>query len=241
MAEKKITELFGQSAAETYDERFRKIHAINDNLHLLIRLILDGLPSEASVLCVGVGTGADIIGLADAFPGWRFTGVDPSGHMLAVCRERLQERSLLPRCELVQGYLDDIPEEPRFDAVLCLLVTQFVKDAAARREMFRGMAQRLKPGGYLINAEISDDMGSPEFQDMAEIWKAMHRFTGASEQKAQGVIQALREHVAVEPPSVIEGYLRQGGLALPVQFFQSLLIRAWYSRKSPGAVTVAGN
>lgn len=240
MAEKKVTELFGKSAAETYDERFSKTRAIKDNLHLLIRLILDGLPSQASILCVGVGTGDDIIGLADAFPAWTFTGVDPSVHMLEVCRKRLQEHSLLSRCELVHGYLDDIPEGPRFDAVLCLLVTQFVKDAAARREMFKGMSERLKPGGCLINSEISDDMDSPEFQDMAEVWKAMHRFTGASEQKAQGVIQALRDHVAVEPPSVIEGYLRESGLALPVQFFQSLLIRAWYSRKSPGADTLAG-
>lgn len=239
MAEKKITELFGKSAAESYDERFSKTRAIKDNLHLLIRLILDGLPSDASILCVGVGTGDDIIGLADAFPGWRFTGVDPSVHMLEVCRKRLRERSLLPRCELVQGYLEDIAGGPRYDAVLCLLVTQFVKDVGARREMFRGMAGRLKPGGYLINSEISDDMDSPEFQDMAEMWKAMHRFTGASAQKAEGVVQALRDHVAVEPPSVIESYLRQAGLALPVQFFQSLLIRAWYSRKSPDAGTVA--
>lgn len=238
MAEKKVTELFGKSAAETYDERFSKTRAIKDNLHLLIRLILDGLPSDASILCVGIGTGDDIIGLADAFPAWTFTGVDPSVHMLEVCRNRLQEHSLLSRCELVHGYLDDIPEVPRFDAVLCLLVTQFVKDAVARSGMFRGMAERLKPGGILINSEISDDMGSPEFQDMAEIWKAMHRFTGASEQKAQGVIQALRDHVAVEPPSVIKGYLRESGLALPVQFFQSLLIRAWYSRKPSGADTL---
>lgn len=241
MAEKKVTELFGKSAAETYDERFSKTRAIKDNLHLLIRLILDGLPSDASVLCVGIGTGDDIIGLADAFPAWTFTGVDPSMHMLEVCRKRLQEHSLLSRCELVQGYLEDIAGGPRYDAVLCLLVTQFVKDAVARREMFRGMAERLKPGGYLINSEISDDMDSPEFQDMAEKWKAMHRLTGASEQKSQGVIQALRDHVAVEPPAVIESYHRQVGLALPVQFFQSLLIRAWYSRKCPETDTVAGN
>jgi tRNA (cmo5U34)-methyltransferase len=234
MAEKKSQDFFDQKAAEKYDARFRKIHAINDNLHLLISLVLKGLPADASVLCVGIGTGADILGLADAFPGWRFTGVDPSEHMLAVCRARIREHSLTFRCELVHGYLADIPEEPRFDAVLCLLVTHFVKDTGARREMFRGMASRLKPGGYLINSEISADISSPEFQDMTDKWAAMHRFTGASDQQLEGMVRALREHVAVETPSVIEGYLTGGGLALPVQFFQSLLIRAWYSRKATG-------
>jgi tRNA (cmo5U34)-methyltransferase len=232
MAEKKVQDFFGKNMAEKYDERFIKIRAINDCLHLLIRLTLEGLPADASILCVGVGTGADILGLADAFPGWRFMGVDPSEHMLDVCRERMRERGLLPRCELVHGYVADIPEEPRFDAVLCLLVTHFVKDPGARQDMFKGMAARLKPGGYLVNAEISHDMASPEFQDLTEKWKAMHRLTGGGEQQVEGMIRALREHVAVEPPAVVEEYLRQGGLALPVQFFQSFLIRAWYSRKN---------
>ncbi|MFZ5428177.1 MAG: class I SAM-dependent methyltransferase [Thermodesulfobacteriota bacterium] len=235
MAERKVTEFFGEKAAGTYDERNRKIRAINDNLHLLIRLVLEDLPEDASILCVGVGTGADILGLADAFPGWRFTGVDPSEHMLAVCKDRMREHSLLSRCELIHGYVGEIPVEPRFDAVLCLLVTQFVKDPSARLDMFGDMAARLKLGGFLINSEISGDTASPEFQDMMRAWKAMHRLTGAPEKNLEGMVRALREHVAVEPPSVIEGYLRDAGLGMPVRFFQALFIRAWYSRKSTGS------
>lgn len=234
MADARQIELFGKKAAESYDARFEKIQAVNHCLHLLIRLVLDDLPEQASVLCVGVGTGADILGLAQARPRWRFTGIDPSEHMLAVCRQRLERQGLLPRCQLVHGHLADVPEEPRHDAVLCLLVSQFVTDRAQRRELFRGMGARLRPGGCLVNAEISGDMESPEFRSMAEKWKAMHRLTGASEEQAAGVIRALREHVAVEPPNVIEGYLRAAGLGLPVQFFQSLFIRAWYAGK-PGA------
>lgn len=236
MAQQKSQDFFDKNMAAKYDARFEKIRAINDCLHLLTRLTLDGLPADASILCVGVGTGADILGVAEAFPRWRFTGVDPSEHMLAVCRERMRAHGLLERCELVHGHLADIPDEPRFDAVLCLLVTQFVKDQAARQEMFRGMAARLKPGGYLVNAEISHDMASPEFQDMAEKWKTMHSHAAGGGQQAEGALKALREHVAVEPQPVIENYLREGGLSLPVQFFQALLIRAWYSRKKPESV-----
>ena len=37
-------------------------------LHLLIRLVLRELPTRARVLCVGVGTGVEIVALSDAFP-----------------------------------------------------------------------------------------------------------------------------------------------------------------------------
>jgi tRNA (cmo5U34)-methyltransferase len=60
----------------------------------------------------------------------------------------------------------------------------------------------------------------------------MHRFAGATTQEADNMIKALQEHVAVVPPAVIERHLGSSGLSEPVQFFQSLLIHAWYARKT---------
>src|SRR5690606_38346630 len=119
-----------------------------------------------------------------------------------------------------------------FDAVLCLLVTQFVTDAAQRQKMFDDMAGQLKAGGYLINAEISGDMSSAKFRDIFEKWKAMHRYAGARAEDAENMFNALKEHVAVVPPAAIERHLETSGFSQPVQFFQSLLIHAWYSRKA---------
>jgi tRNA (cmo5U34)-methyltransferase len=196
----KATEMFNQKTADAYDERFSKIGPIRDNLDFLIRLVLEDLPEDARILCVGVGTGIEIVKLANAYPQWRFTGVEPSAPMLEVCQGKLGKHDLMDRCELVHGYVSDLPPGGAFDAVLCLLVTQFVTDSAKRQEMFGDMAAQLKSGGYLINAEISDDMSS--------------------------------EHVAVEPPVAIERYLCNSGFSQPVEFFQSLLIHAWYARKS---------
>jgi tRNA (cmo5U34)-methyltransferase len=225
------TDLFDRKAAAHYDERFRKISPIRDNLDFLIRLVLDDLPAEARVLCVGIGTGTEIVALANARPSWRFTAVEPSAPMLDVCRGKLGESGLSDRCELFHGYLSALPESGAFDAVLCLLVTQFVTDASERQRLFDDMATRLKPGGYLVNAEISDDMSSAEFLDIAEKWKSMHRYAGATAEEAENAIATLCRHVAVVPPPVIEDYLRNSGFSRPVQFFQSLLIRAWYARK----------
>jgi len=98
-----VMQFFNKSASEGYDERAQRIGAINDNLHFLIRLILQDLPWDARILCVGVGTGMEMVRLAQVFPGWRFTGVDPSGAMLDVCRQRLREAGFESRCELIEG------------------------------------------------------------------------------------------------------------------------------------------
>lgn len=228
----KASEFFNQKVAEAYDERFSKISPVRDNLNLLIRLVLEDLPADARILCVGVGTGIEVVELANAYPQWRFTGVEPSASMLDVCRSKLTRAGLIDRCELVHGYVSDLPPGGAFDAVLCLLVTQFVTDAAQRQKMFDDMAAQLRAGGYLINAEISGDMSSAKFRDIFEKWKAMHRYAGARAQDAENMFNALKEHVAVVPPAAIERHLKSSGFSQPVQFFQSLLIHAWYARKN---------
>lgn len=223
---------FDDKVSSGYDERNRRIAPIQQNLHLLTALVLKDLPENARVLCVGVGTGAEILALAAEYPGWRFTGVEPAAAMLAVCRAKVEGAGLADRCDLHQGYLDDLPPTEAFDAVLCILVTQFVLDPGVRQAMFGSMADRLKPGGYLVNAEITGDMDSPEFTSLAGPWQAMHEKADPhSAGHADKMIETLRQKVAVVPPAQMEKYLRGAGFPLPVRFYQSLFIHAWYSRK----------
>lgn len=214
-----------------YDAKAQKIGAINQNLHLLIDIVLSDLPDDAKILCVGVGTGGEILSLAAAHPGWHFTGVDPSESMLAICRQKIETAGLHDRCTLTHGYVSDIPATADYDAVLCLLVTHFIKDDAERGAMFADMHARLKPGGYLINAEISYDVNSARYGEMMDKWKAMHIRSGASEEQAAHIPQTLANFVNVASPTSMEEMLKQNGFAMPVLFFQSFLIHAWYSRK----------
>lgn len=80
---------FSKEASQSYDERNSKLAPISDSMHFLIRLVLKDLPSRSRILCVGVGTGAEILSLSKAFPEWTFFGLDPSAEMLEVCTERL--------------------------------------------------------------------------------------------------------------------------------------------------------
>jgi tRNA (cmo5U34)-methyltransferase len=60
--------VFNEERAATYDERFARLAPLRDTLHLLTRLILADLPVNVRILCIGVGTGLELIYLAREFP-----------------------------------------------------------------------------------------------------------------------------------------------------------------------------
>lgn len=81
MTQDEIKALFDQQAA-TYDTQWAKTAPIRNSLHLLLSSMFAELPEDAKILCVGVGTGDELIYLATRNPGWTFTAVEPSGGML---------------------------------------------------------------------------------------------------------------------------------------------------------------
>lgn len=218
--------------ARNYDRGNRHLAPLQENLRYLINIVLSDLPSQSRVLCVGVGTGSEIISLAEAFPGFGFVGVEPSGAMLEVCRERLQKLNLLHRCELVHGYVQDVAGQEEFDAALCLLVLHHAsKDGSERRGIVSGIAARLKPLARLVSAEISYDRSAETFDEMMAYWKALSRKAGSPEEKIQALPRMMDEHLSVHSPAEAEEALLASGFEAPVRFFQSLLIHAWVSRK----------
>lgn len=223
------TDFFTKELSQAYDERNARLAPIAENAHFLIRLVLAHLPVHARVLCVGVGTGAEILSLAKAYPEFTFLGVDPSEAMLAVCRSKLAAAGLLNRCELLHGYADDVPAGECFDAALCMMVGHFV-EPEQRCGLYRSMVSRLRPGGYVVNCEISFDLDSAEFPLMLENWKQVQSLMGASPESLGNLAQTLRAPLTVLPPRVVEDYLRQSGI-VPVRFFQAFMIVGWYGVK----------
>lgn len=225
-----MNQFFNEELSKAYDERNRALAPISENMHFLFRLALKDLPANARILCVGVGTGAEILPLATANPGYTFFGVDPSAPMLEVGAERLRKAGVLDRCELRTGYVQDAPAGENFDAVLSVLVGHFVP-RAERAGFYGQMSARLKKGGYLVNAEISYDLDSPEFPPMLENWKQVQTLMGATPERLTGLAQQMRENLTVLPPAEIEGHLRQGGIAHPLRIFQAFMIHGWCGRK----------
>lgn len=218
--------------ARSYDEKNQQLAPIADNMHFLIRLILKNAPTRAKILCVGVGTGAEIFSLAKAFPEWTFVGVDPSAGMLDVCREKLKSAGMLDRCELIQGYVQDVPVGENFDIALSVLVAHFVK-REERVAFYKAMRDRLVVNGILVNTEISFDLTSKEFPLMLENWKTVQQLMGATPESLANLSHALREMLSVVSPQETESLLVKSGISTPVRFFQAFMISGWYGTKSP--------
>lgn len=226
----KPADFFTKEMAQGYDERNRKLAPISECLHFLTTLVLKDLPQNSRVLCVGAGTGAEILSLSQAFPEWTFVALDPSLSMLEVCRERLEKAGVGERCQLVHGYIHDLPGESDFDAVLSFLVGHFVK-TEEKLSFFQSMTDHLKNGGYLVNAEISFDLNSAEFPSMLKNWEAVQTRMGATPESLAALPQQLKEVLAILPPVEIEGLIRQSGIRRPVRFFQALMVCGWYGKK----------
>ncbi|WP_413560394.1 class I SAM-dependent methyltransferase [Bdellovibrio sp. HCB209] len=227
---KPAPDFFNKEAAERYDERNSKLNRISDCMHFLTTLVLRDLPANSKILCVGVGTGAEILSLAQAFPQWTFVGIDPSLNMLDVCRERMKKAGLESRCEFVHGFIQDLPQKG-FDAAVSMLVAHFIK-SDERQNFFQHISDRVRKGGYVVNAEISFDLNSPEFPAMLKGWEGVQTLMGATPESLATLPTTLKDILTVLPPQETEILMHQSGIDLPVRFFQALMICGWYGQKT---------
>jgi tRNA (cmo5U34)-methyltransferase len=224
---------FGPEHAAAYDQRYAKLAPMRDALHLLISAVLADLPADARILCVGAGTGAELIYLAEKFPQWQFAVVEPSAPMLEVCRRKAEARGITARCVFHEGYLDTIPQSAAFDAATALLVSQFILAPEARVGFFRAIAARLRSGGYLVSADLASDTTSATYQNLLEVWLRLMRETGSPPEQLEKLRVTYGRDVAVLPLEQVSSIIASGGFETPVLFLQTCLIHAWYARRTP--------
>jgi tRNA (cmo5U34)-methyltransferase len=230
MDQDQVKALFDRQAAG-YDAQWARVAAIRDGLHLLLDAQFAALPAEARILCVGLGTGAELAFLAERHPGWRFTAVEPSGAMLAQCRRRAEDGGFVGRCEFHEGYLASLPGAAAHDAATCLLVSQFMLDRVARTAFFADIAARLKPEGMLVSTDLAGDVASPAYDVLLRAWIPLMTGAEASAEAMARMRRAYVEDVALLPPDEVAALLVEGGFELPVRFFQAGLIHGWVSRR----------
>lgn len=223
-------EFFGKEHAEHYDQSSQGLSALKDALHLVAKTTLIDLPDESDILCVGVGTGAELIALAQNNPGWKFTALDTSEAMLDVCKEKIEKEGLLSRCDFHLGYIDSLPSSKMYEAVTSILVSQFLTNKADRIAFFEKIKSHLKPGGYLINADLARPVEDHNYKALMESWFKMHRFNGLSEEQAKASTSLWDEFVSVVKPREIEALLVAGGFKNPLLVFQVFFIHAWTSQ-----------
>jgi len=226
MDDPKSAIVFDKERATSHDKRLAKLAPMREALHLFIRMVLAELPVDARVLCIGVGTGQELLDLGRAFPQWQFTVVEPAAPMLDICRQRAEECGIASRCTFHEGYLDSLSPSDGFDAATCILVSQFFMQTEERCNFFRQIAARLQPDGVLVSADLASDMSSAVDIKLFEVWVRTMTYAEIPVEE----VEKLGREVAVIPPHEIESIIASSGFDAPVLFFQSLLIHAWFSR-----------
>lgn len=229
MREDELRAAFDQQAAG-YDKQWAKLSPIREALHFLLESVFADLAADARVLCVGVGTGAELAHLAKQFPNWRFTAVEPSGAMLALCRQRAELDGFAARCQFHEGYVASLPTTDLHDAATSFLVSQFILDRTTRIEFFRSIATRLKPGGILASSDLSADTDSDEFEALVRAWLSMMATAGIPREGLERMRAAWKKDVAILPPTDVAAMIEAGGFEAPVQFHQAGLIHGWFAK-----------
>lgn len=211
---------FYQRNASSFDNQRARLAPMKDALHLFIRILFSDLPENATVLCVGVGTGAELIYLAQEFPSWTFTAVDPSSAMMAICRRRAEEAGITSRCTFHEGYLDLLPDSSLFDAATSILVSHYLGGEEKQINYFLEIAARLRPGAYMVNATLASDTSSPKHKMLLDGWAKMLDYAG---------MPPFGGNEGLLPIGKVESIIKSGGFDSPTLFFQTLFIHAWLS------------
>lgn len=232
MDDEELRNVFDRMASG-YDSKSDKIAPIYNGLYFLLESVLADLPHDARLLCVGVGTGTEVLHLASVFPGWSFTAVEPSGAMLDICRRRIEEAGISSRCHLHEGYLDSLPGDESYDGATCFLVSQFILDAAARSDFFRQLAARLVPGGVMANADLSFDTESEDYDALLAVWQRVT--TGSVDTvDRERMKSGYARDVSILPSHEVMSVIESAGFDRPIPFFQAALIQAWFGKRGFG-------
>jgi tRNA (cmo5U34)-methyltransferase len=230
MKQEELNTLFDQQAAG-YDKQWARMSPIRDSLYFLLETLFGGLPANARILNVGTGTGAELAHLAKTFPGFRFTAVDPSAAMVEVSRARAGKDGFASRCEFHVGYVDSLPAQELFDGATCFLVSQFILHQQQRREFFRSIAMRLRPGGLLASSDLACDTSTNDYAVLLPAWINTMAAAGVRPEVLESTRAAYAKDVAILPSSLVSSIIVGGGFESSVQFFQAGLMHAWISKR----------
>jgi tRNA (cmo5U34)-methyltransferase len=190
-------------------------------LHRMTSLLLaERVPAGGRVLVLGAGGGLELEHLADAHPGWRFDGVDPSAEMLGLAEATVGRFG--PRIRLHEGYVDAAPDGP-FDGATCLLTLHFLP-ADERRRTLEALRARLAPGAPLVVAHHSYPREEPQRTLWLERFAA---FSGATGAEAARMVSGLRERLPALSPEEDERLLREAGFSDVGLFYAGLTFRGW--------------
>jgi tRNA (cmo5U34)-methyltransferase len=175
-----------------YEQTVRRVNVGYDLLFTITHSFLRALRRpNLELLVVGAGGGAEIESFLPHNPDWRLTGVDPSAEMLAIAQAKAEQLRLHDRVTLLRGTVDDLPNDPRFDAAVCLFVLHFLPEEG-KLATLRGIHRRLRPRAPLLvaaGARVAED-GSLR-DDYLGAWQQFGELMGMPAERMTAMIEQI--------------------------------------------------
>ncbi len=223
-------ERFDEKAAR-YDDEITTVIPGYDTLHELTMHILSAhLPDPSHVMVAGIGTANEAINLTKNFPTLKVTGFDVSDEMLKTASTKIESLGVGDRITLVKGTAEDI-DHKSFDAATSMLVMHFV----ARNDKFkylRSIADRLKPGGAFVSAEVVGYKDESDFESHLGVWESFQRANRERTQDIPETLEHIRNDLALLTRDETTDLMKQAGFKDINFYFRSLMIQAYSAVKA---------
>lgn len=204
----------------------RLVPGFLDLQRMALLLLAERAPHDAHILVLGAGGGLELKAFADAQPGWRFDGVDPSAEMLRLAEATMGAQA--SRARLHQGYIDTAPLGP-FDGAACLLTLHFIPKAE-RAATLRAVHDRLKSGAAFVTAHHSIPGDEKERALWLTRYAAFATSSGVPREQAESAGAAIADRLPLLSPAEDEALLRDAGFRDVALFYAGFTFRGWVSR-----------
>ncbi len=201
----------------------RNVPGYNSLLSMARILLGERVPRDGRVLVIGAGGGLELEEFAQAHPGWRFDGIDPSAAMLALAARRLGPLS--SQVMLHEGYVQQAPIGP-FDGAACLLTFHFVP-CEQRLPMATEIHRRLKPGAPFIAVHLSVEEGEAVRAVWMSRYAAFLVASGVAQPQAVAAQEKVQRELPILTPAQDEAILRDAGFHAVQLFYVGFAFRGW--------------
>jgi len=227
-----VTEHFGTQYSSIYDNKIRKVIPGYQAMHEMAQFLLaDNLPSSASILVAGVGTGQEAISYATNHAEWHIIGFDPTEAMLSIASTRVRDLVLSDRISLVQGFIDDVDVNQRFDAATSILVMQFLPDNGEKQAYLKEISKRLSVGAKFILVDLEGDQCSDNFNLLMSAWKAHQYGTREDTEQVKVDFEHINRDLHFVPSMRIEALLNNAGFTEVQKFYKAYLFGGYIATK----------
>ena len=222
---------FDSKKAMHYEEYARKaVFGYEQLFTMALALVSDKICESANTLVVGCGTGMELIIFGKLMPKWQLTGVDPSEEMINISKTKIEEHGLNNRVTLHHGFVEDLPEEQKYDSATLIFVMRFILETNKKRSLLKNIAKRLRPGAKIIIVDQFGDPSQEQFQYMTNAWRNFMKFGGVPcELVIKIAVQAIEQSFFTEPE--LHKLLSEAGFEKPNRFYNSFFHGGWIAQK----------